>query len=364
MKKLIPGAVLGTIGLVGVGLLGLQTASADDGAGDPKITKREENSSELATVDEDDDDDSTDKSKDKTRDKSKQSKVSRYQVPAQGGPAQDVSRDVSRDVASRNVASRNVSRDASRNVASRDAASRNVASKDVSRSAASRNVASRDAASRQVASKDVSRDAQSRDASPATPSPAMSSPATTRATDGGADGTHRGQLELRRGRPDHVGARGGQATGRRGRLRRLPGVRRGHLGTGRGEGAATGPGGEPRQPAWTAAGGGRPRGGQPPGGGAQAAAQLRGGPAAPGPRVDRRATALHTAAALRPAAAGAVPAARDRHRLGAAVPAAHRARPPRHQAEQRDHGRACALDRPLPGPHGGGGRCPRPPDRD
>ena len=87
MKKLIPGAVLGTIGLVGVGLLGLQTASADDGAGDPNINKREEDSSELATVDEDDDNDDTkDKSKDQSRDKSKQSKVSRYQVPASGVP--------------------------------------------------------------------------------------------------------------------------------------------------------------------------------------------------------------------------------------------------------------------------------------
>ena len=91
MKKLIPGAVLGTIGLVGVGLLGLQTASADDGAGDPNINKREQDSSELATVDEDDDNDDTndrskdkskDKSRDRSRDRSQQSQVSRYQVPA------------------------------------------------------------------------------------------------------------------------------------------------------------------------------------------------------------------------------------------------------------------------------------------
>ena len=116
MKKLIPGAVLGTIGLVGVGLLGLQTASADDGAGDPNINKREQDSSELATVDEDDDnDDPKDKSKDQSRDKSKQSKVSRYQVPAPVSD-QDISRDVSRDAASRDHTSRNVvPKDASRN---------------------------------------------------------------------------------------------------------------------------------------------------------------------------------------------------------------------------------------------------------
>ena len=146
MKKLIPAALLGTIGLVGVGLLGLQTASADDGVGDPNINKREDDSSELATVDEDgdNDDDSTDTSRDKSRDRSKQSRVARYQLPAQ-----DVSRDVaSRNSASRNSASRNAaSNDDSRNVAPGTAASRDAASSDVSRDLVSHSAGSGDASS-------------------------------------------------------------------------------------------------------------------------------------------------------------------------------------------------------------------------
>ena len=50
MTKIIPGAVLGTVGLVSVGLLGLQTATAASNANDPELNKREEDTAELATV--------------------------------------------------------------------------------------------------------------------------------------------------------------------------------------------------------------------------------------------------------------------------------------------------------------------------
>ena len=192
MRKLIPGAVLGTIGLVGVGLLGLQTASADDGAGDPNINKREEDSSQpLATVEEDDDND--DKSKDTSKDRSKQSRVSRYPVPAPPAPAPDGSKDVSRDV-SREAASRRTPLRVTPPPATshRETLPRGLRLRATShRRTVSRNAASREAA--HVTSRTTS-------------GPPPPRPQTTRAAQrsGRADGTHRGHLELRRGRRDHL----------------------------------------------------------------------------------------------------------------------------------------------------------------
>ena len=57
MKNIVPTALLGVIGLTGLGLLGLQTVDSGPVTSDAAIGKRDEDSLELVLVDDDDDGD-------------------------------------------------------------------------------------------------------------------------------------------------------------------------------------------------------------------------------------------------------------------------------------------------------------------
>ncbi len=140
-------------------------------------------------------------------------------------------------------------------------------------------------------------------------------------------------------------------------------LRRGDLVAGRRQGPASLPGRGRVLPARPAQGGPRPRDRQPPGGRAGPARRAGRRPSARRARAHRRPTALQPDPPPRAAAGAAVPAAGDRRRGGAALPAPHRLDPPRHQAEQRHHGRARAADRPLGRPARGGRAAAAPPDR-
>lgn len=112
--KILGGALLGTTGLVTMGLLALPVAGAATTDG----LKRDEDSIELVLVDDEDDDDTLDRSRDVTNDqtRSRVSVVSRDRDVSRRDVSRDVTNDQTRSRVSAVSRDRDVSRDQSRDV--------------------------------------------------------------------------------------------------------------------------------------------------------------------------------------------------------------------------------------------------------
>ena len=95
MRKLVSTVLLGLVGLVAIGLLSLQTASA--GQADDEVTKRDDHTPDLVLVTENDDDDTNDPA---TRTKTNTG-VSRATKDHTNSSFTAASRDRSRDVTRR-----------------------------------------------------------------------------------------------------------------------------------------------------------------------------------------------------------------------------------------------------------------------